>query len=95
MTTCIGCGCTDEQACEGGCSWIQISPGELAGACSNCIENGLITERGVELTEALRDQEADWIADQISIRRDYQDPDRDRLILPGHPDYAGALRERR
>lgn len=96
MTTCIGCGCTDENACQGGCSWIAISPNELAGACSKCVEAGLITERATELAEALREQETDWLADQISIGQDYAEVERDpRLILPGHPDFAGALRERR
>lgn len=95
MTTCIGCGCTDEDACPGGCSWIAISPNEHAGACSACMENGLIPLRGADLAQELIETESQWMADQISIRRDYEDPDRDRLILPGHPDFAGALRGHR
>lgn len=95
MTTCIGCSCTDDRACTGGCSWIAISPNELAGACSVCMETALIPLRGAELVQELIETESEWMADQISIRRDYEDPDHDRLILPGHPDYAGALRERR
>lgn len=29
---CIGCGCTDEQACEGGCVWATPA----ANLCSRC-----------------------------------------------------------
>lgn len=31
VTTCRVCGCTDERACAGGCSWIQ------SGLCSACL----------------------------------------------------------
>lgn len=31
---CIGCGCTDERACPGGCSWATTTP----PICSNCIQ---------------------------------------------------------
>lgn len=30
---CIGCGCTDDRACEGGCSWVQFDP-PLCSACA-------------------------------------------------------------
>jgi hypothetical protein len=93
MTACIGCGCTDEEACEGGCFWVARSPSEFAGACSTCLESGLIPMRGVELAQELIDVESDWLADQISIGQDYSDIDRDpKLILPGDPEFAGVLR---
>jgi hypothetical protein len=94
MTTCIGCGCTDDEACPGGCYWVAISPSERAGACSECVLSGLIPQRGSELLQELGEAEAEWTADQVSIRNDY-DLDRDRLILPGHPEFAGTLRARR
>jgi hypothetical protein len=31
---CIGCGCTNEQACPGGCSWISHAPPK----CSACFD---------------------------------------------------------
>ena len=31
MTACIGCGCQDDEACEGGCYWVAKAPSELAG----------------------------------------------------------------
>lgn len=93
MTTCIGCGCTDEEACEGGCYWVAKSPGELAGACSACVKTGLIPVRGVELAQELLDVESDSIADEIATGPDYAEIDRDpRLILPGDPEFAGTLR---
>lgn len=93
MTACISCGCTDDEACEGGCYWVAKAPSELAGACSACCEAGLIVERGAELTQELIEVENEWIADQISIGADYAEVERDpRLILPGHPEFAGVLR---
>jgi len=33
---CIGCGCTDLQACEGGCHWLLIDRRCGRGICSSC-----------------------------------------------------------
>jgi hypothetical protein len=90
MTTCIGCSCTDDEACDGGCYWIAKSPSELAGACSTCCESGLIAVRGLELAQELLDAEVEW-TDKPD--QDYSEATRDeRLILPGHPEFAGVLR---
>lgn len=35
MRTCIVCRCTDERACEGGCSWVRTI-GRNEGLCSAC-----------------------------------------------------------
>lgn len=34
--TCIGCGCTDSHACEGGCWWLRLDRHLRAGVCSQC-----------------------------------------------------------
>jgi hypothetical protein len=34
--TCAGCGCTDDRACAGGCSWLAVDRVARAGVCSNC-----------------------------------------------------------
>lgn len=34
MPRCIGCGCTEERACLGGCSWISVNPPK----CSACFD---------------------------------------------------------
>jgi hypothetical protein len=31
---CTCCGCTDEQACEGGCSWLIRAPVAICSACA-------------------------------------------------------------
>ena len=33
---CRLCGCTDHQACPGGCSWVE-DPAELSDLCSSCL----------------------------------------------------------
>lgn len=34
--TCIGCGCKDNSACDGGCSWLAFNSDTRRGVCSNC-----------------------------------------------------------
>jgi ParB family chromosome partitioning protein len=36
VPTCRKCGCTDEEACEGGCSWVE-DPEGLGDLCSACV----------------------------------------------------------
>lgn len=33
---CISCGCTDNEACADGCSWLVFNPDTRRGVCSNC-----------------------------------------------------------
>ena len=33
---CIGCGCHDLHACEGGCCWLAVDYAAAAGVCSEC-----------------------------------------------------------
>lgn len=33
---CVGCGCTDACACEGGCWWLDVDRKARKGVCSNC-----------------------------------------------------------
>lgn len=35
MRTCIVCACTDEMACDDGCSWVKLI-GKSKGLCSAC-----------------------------------------------------------
>jgi hypothetical protein len=35
---CVRCGCTDSQACEGGCSWAVVDRNVHQGICSNCAD---------------------------------------------------------
>jgi hypothetical protein len=34
--TCIGCGCTDQRACIGGCHWLRVDYAKGRGVCSTC-----------------------------------------------------------
>jgi len=34
--SCIGCGCHDLRACEGGCWWLRVDYAAAAGVCSEC-----------------------------------------------------------
>lgn len=36
VSTCIGCGCTDNQACDGGCEWLAVDRVTKRGVCSSC-----------------------------------------------------------
>lgn len=31
---CAGCGCTDDQACPGGCFWVSFEPQPLCSQCA-------------------------------------------------------------
>jgi hypothetical protein len=33
---CIGCGCTEQDACDGGCRWVWVSTITGEGLCSTC-----------------------------------------------------------
>jgi hypothetical protein len=37
--TCVYCGCTDSQACSGGCSWVQKHRHTPTGVCSGCMSH--------------------------------------------------------
>lgn len=53
---CAGCGCTNERACPGGCSWVSLKP----PVCSACVEQG--DECGVDAREiALGEIESDEV----------------------------------
>ena len=40
VATCKGCGCTDLQACPGGCWWIAVSYALGEGISSSCVGKG-------------------------------------------------------
>lgn len=35
---CVGCGCDDWHACEGGCEWLRLDRARAIGVCSACPE---------------------------------------------------------
>ena len=96
MTQCIACGCTDDDACEGGCSWIAVGTDELAGLCSAC---GLGAIGAVDIDEAIdacEQTEQEWAverADQYALDQDQRN-EGSGLILPGDDEYYETLRGR-
>lgn len=55
-STCIGCGCTDNQACEGGCDWLAENRVTRRGVCSSCpsfLEAFAAEQRVQEFRESL------------------------------------------
>ncbi|GGM22414.1 hypothetical protein ACFFX1_11140 [Dactylosporangium sucinum] len=48
LGTCRRCGCTDDEACPGGCSWVPDPAllGVLGTLCSACSSGGASTEQG-------------------------------------------------
>jgi hypothetical protein len=36
--TCRGCGCTDSEACPGGCAWVLLDIDGPTGICSTCAQ---------------------------------------------------------
>jgi hypothetical protein len=39
---CVVCGCTDSQACPGGCSWAIKHKDANTGVCSRCFGKGIL-----------------------------------------------------
>jgi hypothetical protein len=50
---CIGCGCTDQYACDGGCSWL-VNDGRV-GVCSYCGNAMPAWDRGARLAYCVPD----------------------------------------
>jgi hypothetical protein len=43
---CIGCGCADDRACDGGCHWLVRDEEDDRGVCSRCIDHIERWQRG-------------------------------------------------
>jgi len=83
---CIGCGCDDDHACEGGCSWLRIDRDEYVGVCSSCPQFEARWDAGErDLSEAAMDHMA-----ELAAAEDL--PEEPSLILPGDVTYVDTLR---
>lgn len=40
VAACRVCGCTEDNACAGGCWWVQDPSGDLSDLCSACMPSG-------------------------------------------------------
>ena len=46
LAVCIGCGCDDDHACPGGCSWLRVDYDARVGVCSRCKIHALVWDKG-------------------------------------------------
>lgn len=46
ISTCVGCGCTDECACENGCWWLRVDRTQRLGVCSECEQHVAAWDKG-------------------------------------------------
>jgi hypothetical protein len=51
-TACRLCGCTDDEACEGGCAWVD-DPAEIGALCSKCFDRAYPIDLADDLEEAV------------------------------------------
>lgn len=45
-SVCIGCGCDELNACDGGCVWLRLDPVDHVGVCSECPRHVKRFDRG-------------------------------------------------
>jgi len=91
---CIRCGCTDDRACIGGCSWTRVShasvdchgrtwPPGAVGICSAC-DDGVPDPRFVRLGDFDEFNQDELLPDDDMTEYDFEGPS---LILPGDPEF--------
>jgi len=59
---CAACGCTDEHACEGGCSWVDVDH----TICSACLDPFIMTETDFEFRELLELEQCTRLLDVLA-----------------------------
>lgn len=59
VASCIGCGCDDHHACNGGCWWLHVDYEVGLGVCSQCEEHVEAWERGDRTSHAQPATEAE------------------------------------
>lgn len=94
---CIGCACSDERACIGGCAWLREDPIAQVGVCSNCPEHverwdagdrSLTEEAELTIEDLAAEQGFGLILPEELLEPEVEQDDRQgRLILPGDADY--------
>jgi hypothetical protein len=80
IRVCIGCGCSENDACRGGCHWVHEAEIAPLGICSSCV--GEYDDPIEELAAA----DLDWQEDS-GVDEDTSD-----LLLPAYPEFHETLR---
>lgn len=83
---CIGCGCDEQHACIGGCSWLRVDEAEGLGVCSSCPDAVSDFDAGVRF---LSDEAEEAVAERQ--REELEDLDEPGLLLPGDDEYDATL----
>lgn len=71
--TCRICGCTEDNACEGGCSWVEE---DLCSACVDA-EDDLIVNEDDESTDEIsksiiQNEDVDWKSADAKLKSEYE-----------------------
>lgn len=87
IATCVGCGCDDDHACPGGCTWLRVDYEKGLGVCSRCPEHEVRWDSG---------DRSLWFGEPIEQEEPEDDWDQDSgLILPGDEAFDDTLTELR
>jgi hypothetical protein len=89
---CIGCGCTDEHACPGGCEWIRQDPLAGVGVCSACPAS---VEAGFDAGERELAEEALEHRAELSAELEADLAGQAQILLPGDYAYEETVHEMR
>lgn len=65
IASCIGCGCDDRHACDGGCWWLEVDYAAGLGVCNRCVEHLDAWHDGDRTPHApsVREEEAEAVRD--------------------------------
>lgn len=85
IAECVGCGCTDDCACEDGCRWLRVDYEVGLGVCSMCPEM-------VDAWDAGERKPFDAEEIRHPLSSDYDVPG---ILLPGDQEYGETLVEMR
>lgn len=89
VATCIGCGCDDDHACVGGCSWVRIDRIACVGVCAACLADVPRWDAGD------RSMAEDAPLDGVDLEDMPLADDDAGLILPGDYEFDATLQEMR
>ncbi len=85
IAECVGCGCTDDCACEDGCRWLRVDYEVGLGVCSMCPEMVDTWDAG---------ERKPFDAEEIRRARP-PESDVPEILLPGDPEWGETLFEMR
>jgi hypothetical protein len=88
MSACIECGCDDDHACPGGCSWIRLEADDEIGVCSACPGAAARWDAG---DRDFTDRAMDAVVAHSYVGLEDAATERE-LLLPGDAEFAETFR---